>query len=272
MQYILTRIGENSARKRGEKVHHFSRSHQKRNWPSCFSVNTDRMQLATVQQDHSQLGKATMTKLKLLIVCLASMMWLAGCSKTFTPLTTQHSLPTTAVSPTQPMATVTSNLPYPSPYPPPGKIHFEEAANRTLEAEQEAAATASTIPLATKQEANIVLANTPWPTFTPYPSPTQKPGPTPTPIPLIAPAKNSEGTIVYFARDKDGNKDFNAIAVDKTGMIKSTTTLKTNVKAPEGEIYKSPDGSQLAMIGPWRAGAILNIWKGVITPFDEKKV
>jgi len=71
--------------------------------------------------------------------------------------------------------------------------------------------------------------STPWPTFTPYPTPTERPGPTPTLIPLVKPAKNSEGTILYFTRRKDGNKDLNTITVDADGMIKSTTTIITGV-------------------------------------------
>jgi dipeptidyl aminopeptidase/acylaminoacyl peptidase len=110
--------------------------------------------------------------------------------------------------------------------------------------------------------------NTPWPTFTPFPTPTLKPGPTATLIPLPIPAKDAEGTIWYLAKDNMGSKSLYALAVDSAGkIINPGSKVSTTNEAPDGDVYPSPDGAHLAIIGAWGVGGILDAQDGKYAPF-----
>ncbi len=104
------------------------------------------------------------------------------------------------------------------------------------------------------------------PTFTSYPSPTLKPGPTTTPFPNRLPAKDSAGNVIYFESNRSGV--FTAIydlPVDATGLTnRMPRQLNVNLKLSYSGVFPSPDGSRLAIIGPWYAISIVDTRTGKI--------
>lgn len=116
----------------------------------------------------------------------------------------------------------------------------------------------------------FIIETVEYPVWTPQPTPTLKPGPKPTPIPLIELAKNAEGTIYYFTMDEvDHHKSFASLQVDARAAITNETKVNLDDKdtTSDDNMYHSPDGSKIAIVGPWGVGGIYSIDAGVFEPF-----
>ncbi len=113
----------------------------------------------------------------------------------------------------------------------------------------------------------LLTTSTPYPSKTPLPSPAEKPGPAPTPIPLKAPAEDAAGKIYSSTVDEPGAKaDLSYLEVDGTGQVVKNSPLFAEA-IPEGNIFASPDGTRLAIMGAWWAGNLFDISTGKLEPF-----
>lgn len=112
---------------------------------------------------------------------------------------------------------------------------------------------------------------TPWPTCTPYPLSTVNPEQSTTLYPLRSPATDASGNVIYFESDKSGViTSVDTLSVDMTGHTRSSPIpLSKNLKLSFSAIFPSPDGTLLAIIGPWKAASILNTQSGGIEPFSS---
>lgn len=131
-------------------------------------------------------------------------------------------------------------------------------------------------------EVTAILANTPggiealptltpWPTCTPYPLSTVNPEVFTALYPLRSPAKDVSGNLIYFESNKSGViTAIDTLSIDTTGYAKSRPiTIDTNLKLSFYGIFPTPDGTRLAIIGPWKAASILNIQSGKIEQFSS---
>jgi len=111
----------------------------------------------------------------------------------------------------------------------------------------------------TEEKTFIDFTITPYP-ITPFPTLTLRPGPSPTFLPLLEPAKDSSGSIYFMAQ---GNKEeaFKpySVTVNSFGQKTSEAFRVSSDDIPSGTIiFPSPDGSRLAILGPWGEFSIFN--------------
>lgn len=128
-------------------------------------------------------------------------------------------------------------------YPPPGATSTDK----------------HTEPTDTQEKIFVGSTITPYP-ITPYPTLTLQPGPSPTLIPLLEPANDSSGSI-YFIVQENKEESFQpySISVNSFGQKTSETFRVSSEDIPSGTIiFPSPDGSRLAILGPWGELKIFN--------------
>ncbi|RMG24794.1 MAG: hypothetical protein D6732_23240 [Methanobacteriota archaeon] len=158
-----------------------------------------------------------------------------------------------------------------STYPPQSSIRVSLPVSITVSAQQVAPTSAYPPPGGTILSPSP--PKTPRPTFTPYPSPTQSPGESPTLIPLVIPAKDARGSILYWVSEGKDVAALYSLSTDEKGEILGTASkLSVGMVIKWGNIYPSPDGSRIAIIGDWGAATIFYPDSSKLTPLFESHV
>jgi len=164
------------------------------------------------------------------------------------------------------------------PYPPPGEAPAVAGASTP----QAYPPPQDTLPVWTEEPQPDIITTpgfgeappplTPWPTFTPYPSPTLRPGPTATPVPLREPANDAAGNILYLASGAQDRAALYSLPMDGQGKVREAPSKRSEeLDVTWGRAYASPDGSRIAVVGEWGAGAIIDTASGRLEPMFKDR-
>ena len=161
-----------------------------------------------------------------------------------------------AITPTLPPL----SLEYPPPLdtvPAPTQISFEYPYPAWTFPPPTPANTVTRVPF------NKITTRTPVP-ITPFPTLTLKPGPSPTLIPLKEPAVDAAGRVIFLAQDRDSPiSAFYSIGMDAAGKKTGPAQKLSDNDFKQGlEIFPSPNGNYLAMIGEWGVFKLFNTGTG----------
>ncbi len=193
-----------------------------------------------------------------LVLIAAFALALIGIFKVFSPSGSSVSESQIRAQPTQTQVPEESVTPGPV-YPPPQNTALNKGPLSTVEAGQAATATAGTTPWVTK---------TPYLSYTPYPTPAERSETKNTPLPLKALAKDAAGRILYIKSSENGKKiSLSFLDVDSKVQIKNEGSLVPDI-FPTGELFPSPNGMRLAVVGAWGAGSVYDISNGKLEPFS----
>lgn len=98
------------------------------------------------------------------------------------------------------------------------------------------------------------------PPTTPFPTLTLRPGPTPTLIPLIEVDKDAAGILSFVTKEKkDAKSVILKVELDAAGKkIREPVMVSDGEVQNDFQVIASPDGSYLAMLGPWSTLSIFN--------------
>ncbi|MBI1296578.1 hypothetical protein GC175_16610 [bacterium] len=117
---------------------------------------------------------------------------------------------------------------------------------------------------------------TPFPTPPLPPTPTLIPGPTATPMPIAKPATDASGSIFYAVLGRPDPSayfdSYNSLALyhaqmDEHGIVKGKPERLFEVVETEiDEIYPSPDGSRIVLVGPWGGRHVFYTDSGKVEP------